>query len=231
MMDVESDNQMTAPEDTDIFSILPAKLPSSSFFINNSEDQKAIINYFVRKAKIDETEQLDKLLTSPVLSSTISIPTLLSRIWISKFHPEKARLSALQRFTSHLTKDLSLDFQGFIPHLLVALSDPSKSIREQAAKAITVLHQTSSQIPSRSTVVGLNDLYLESGEATLKWLSKSERKWFLESVLVPKLEECRLDSNYIVRLMAEMINGAGKKSKKESYNVTFALTDLEILPR
>jgi hypothetical protein len=232
MADVEYENQITAPEETDIFSTLPDKLASPSFFVGNTEDQKRIINYFSDKAKIDETEQIDNLLASSLLSSRISIPALLGKIWITKSFPEKTRITALQRFTTHLTTSApSLDFQGFIPHLLAALSDSAKPIREQGAKGIAVLHQRAEKLPSRSTVVGLNDLYVESDDATLKWLSASERKWFLDSMLTPKLEECRLDSDYIVRLMGEVLNAAGKKTKKDSYRLSLFTTHLEILLR
>src|SRR5947207_13186130 len=138
MTDVEYTNQISAPEDTDVFSILPEKLSSPSFFRSHLEDQRLVISFFVDKAKIHETEQIDKLLTSPLLSPTVSIPSLLSRIWITKSIPEKARIIALERFTNHLAS--SFDFQAFLPHLLVPLSDSSNSIRLAAANELRVLH-------------------------------------------------------------------------------------------
>ena len=68
------------------------------------------------------------------------------------------------------------------------------------------------------------ELYPEDPVTTtaLKWLSLPEAKWLVNSI-VSKLPECRLDCNYIVRLLGGVLNSAGKKEKKQQYKLLLYL--------
>lgn len=214
--------EYTKPEEPepDPWSSLPSELSNPSFF-TMSPEHKSILDTFANTAKSVSEMKLDTLLSSELLSkSLVSIPSFYARVWTSPSYPARARTIALDHFTQHLKEKASIsDFQGFIPHLIVALCDSSKEVRDAGAIALTMLHETY-PMTLKVTVIGLADLYPEES-AGLKWLSTAEVKWLLGNVILPKLAECRLDRNYIMRPLGEVLNGAGKKGKKEQYILTF----------
>lgn len=57
----------------------------------------------------------------------------------------------------------------------------------------------------------------EENSDALKWLSTAEAKWFVSETLVERLPECVIDGNSVVILIGGLLNGAGKKGKKEQY--------------
>jgi hypothetical protein len=217
MMDVEYTN---ADITFDRWSSLPEELSNPSFFFTSAE-HTLILDLFV-DAGSEET--LEKLLSSALLSkSPISLPSLFARVWISISYSSRARVTALDRFRQHISEKSSSDFQGFVPHLIAALSDYSKEIRDAAAEAFVVLNEIYSS-STKHSARGLMELYPEDPVTTsvLKWLSLPEAKWLVNSI-VSKLPECRLDCNHIVRLLGGVLNSAGKKEKKQQYKLLLYL--------
>jgi hypothetical protein len=200
--------------ESDPWSSLPTELSNASFF-TISPEHNSILDAFATTAKSVSEMKLETLLSSDLLAqSPVSIPSFYARVWTTLSYPARARTIALDHFILHLKeKAPTSDFQGFIPHLIVAISDLSKDVRDAGANALTALHETY-PTTSKVTVVGLADLYHEEN-AGLKWLSTAEVKWLLGNVILPKLAECRLDCNYITRLLGGVLNGAGKRGKKE----------------
>lgn len=194
-------------------SSLPKELPHPSFFAISS-DHTIFLDLFVDTSI---SGNVDKVFSLSTLSeSAVTLPSLLARVWIFTSYPILARTSALRKFTQLITQDCSVDFQGFIPHLIAALSDVSNDVRGAAADAFSALNETYSA--NKTSVLGLEDLYPENNNSagSLKWLSTTEAKWLIGIVLT-KLAECRLDSHYVLRLLTEILNRAGKKGKKEQY--------------
>ena len=223
MLDIEYTNGHNLTADAvDLWASLPEELSAPSFFTYQPEHE-LILDHFLDAAKAQDTATLDKLLSLPLLTkSPVSSPSLFARIWTTVSCPVRVRVDCLIRFTRLVGTELSYDFQGFIPHLIVGLSDASKEIRSAAAHAISALERGSSSSASR-TVVGLTDLYVEDGTSGLKWLSPATAVWLVNEILTPKLEECRLDFNYVVQLLAETLNQVAKKGKKEQYDPNFRL--------
>src|SRR5579862_126224 len=199
MAEVEYTNGRTTDKDADLSSHLPSTLPSPSFFVYDSPDHTTVVDYFVRMTKVGDTNAIDDLLASPFLTeSSVSLPSLLARVWISPSHPVHARLAALQQYITLMQNQVaSQDFQGFIPHLIAVLADSNKDVRAAGANAILAYEASLSKLSSKAIVVGLDDMYTEDvAMGGLKWLALPERKWLVESVITPKLEECRLDGKY-----------------------------------
>jgi hypothetical protein len=230
MMEIEYTEAQDADlAEADLWSLLPEELSNPSFFLDTPE-HSLMVQYFVDMAQSENHQNLVKLLSSPVLQkSPLSVPSLLARVFITVSYSIRVRATALNRFTAFLNVvDSTLDYQGFIPHLIATLSDTSKDIRDAAANAVTALHNSYSGTATRNTVLGLTDLYPEEGFGALKWLLAHEAKWLVESILMPKLAECQLDGSFVVRLLATFLNGAGKKGKKEQYLIFVILLTIEI---
>jgi HEAT repeat len=208
------------------WSSLPEELSNPSFFISNT-DHGVILDFFVSAVRSGNVDNLEKLLSSPLLSiSPLTLPSLLARIWTTVSYSIRTRTTALTKFNQLLSiAEPTFDFQGFIPHLIASLSDSSPEVRDATATAVTALHPNYSSPANKRTVLGLTDLYPEVYiEGTeLKWLAIPEAKWLIGDILLPKLPECRLDSGFVVRLIGGILNNAGKKGKKEQFFTCFTL--------
>jgi hypothetical protein len=228
MMEIEytnghDENSITT---VDPWSLLPEELSHPSFLTCHSEHDP-ILDIFVDVATTENSLKLNKLLSSEFLNkNAVSLPSLFARVWTTSSYSARTRATALNRFTLLLAAaDSSYDYQGFLPHLIVALCDTSKEVRAAATYAISALDADyRAATASRTTVVGITDLYVEE-EGSLKWLLPSTAHWLICDALAPKLEECRLDCNYVVNLLASVLNGAGKKGKKDQYDPTFLSDD------
>jgi hypothetical protein len=219
MKDVESTDSGPTNAVVDLWSTLPEELSNPSFFVSTPEST-LILNLFQEVVISSNLIQQEKLLSSPLVTkSPITLPSLLARVWLTASYPLQVRQFALNHFRTYLSSaPVSHDFQGFIPHLIAALSDSSDSIRAAAASAVNVLHNRYLNTSTKTTPIGLSDMYPEDeGSGGLKWLSTAEAKWFIAEMLVEKLPECEIDGNFVVRLVGGLLNGAGKKGKKEQY--------------
>jgi len=219
MKDVETSEPDSTTLEVDSWSTLPDELSNPSFFINSPETT-AILDLFKDIVSSGDQSQYDKLSSQPILTkSPVTVPSLLARVWTTISYSIPVRQFALDQFNIHLTAPpASHDFQGFIPHVIAALSDPSDTIRVSATAVVKAMQARYSKSSTKSTPVGLADLYPEEdGSGGLKWLSAPEAKWFIGDILLPKLPECQIDSNYVVRLIGGLLNGAGKRGKKEQY--------------
>jgi U3 small nucleolar RNA-associated protein 10 len=210
----------------DPFSSLPEELSHPSFF-SLAPEHTAVIDLFVKAIK---KGNVDTFLASPLLSmDPVSMPSLLARTWSTVSYPANIRATALNMFTQYSSELESSDFQGFIPYLIVALTDSSKEIRDAAVDSLFALKQLYSSSSKKIEVVGLMNLYpTESDE--LKWLMSAEANWLVTS-LTEVQAECRLDSNYVVRLLTERLNDAGKKGKKDKYPPFVIKLTLVMRPR
>jgi len=199
------------------WSTLTAELSHPSFFTFDTE-HNIITEAFVEIVNTFNSQGFDKLMTvTNFTQSVASFPSLLSRVWLSISLSDAVRVAALQQFSQYLTTcPPTIDFQGFLPHVIAALSDPSKEVRNASADAFKAMTERYGPGSGPDTVAGLIDLYPDSNG--LKWLSSAEAK-SLGQTISPKLGECKLDPNYIVTLFGGILNAAGKKNKKE-HNAT-----------
>jgi U3 small nucleolar RNA-associated protein 10 len=219
MAEVEAIESEATNPTLDLWSTLPDELSNPSFFVSTPEST-AVLNLFQEVVISGNSIQQEKLLSSPLLTkSPITLPSIFARVWTTLSYPLRVRQLALTHFSTFLSSPpFSHDFQGFIPHLIVALSDSSDSIRAAAASSVRVLYNRYLNASTKSTPVGLSDMYPEEeGSGGLKWLSTAEAKWLVSETLVERLPECEIDGNIIVRLIGGLLNGAGKKGKKEQY--------------
>jgi hypothetical protein len=192
---------------------LPEELSHPSFF-SLSPEHTAVVDLF---ADAVQKGNVENFLSSPVFSKhPVSMPSLLARAWCTLSYPADVRTTALNIFSQYSSEaGPSFDFQGFLPYLITSLANSSKEIRNEAADALIALRQLYSTPEKNVTVVGLTDLYgHETGE--LKWLLAAEASWLVTGV-TDSHAECRLDSNYVFRLLAGILNEAGKKGKRDQY--------------
>ena len=96
--------------------------------------------------------------------------------------------------------------QNTIPYLIYALADPFPLIRRAAASCIAILseHQPSA---SKGYIWGHVDLYGESSK-TIIALKEGDLVQFLSSTLEPVLEECVMDSKFVITSVRDALEGS-----------------------
>ncbi|KAI0480659.1 hypothetical protein GGR56DRAFT_687895 [Xylariaceae sp. FL0804] len=139
--------------------------------------------------------------------------TFLTRVWCGPY-PTLARLGALDLAKGRLKRDdcRDIDFQAILPYVIAALNDPSRKVRRAAADVVTViesLHSSAGQ-GSSDRAWGCDSLYDSTND--LEWMSPDVRGKLLRMVIVPSLEECVLNADYVVEIIQSALNSASRTS-------------------
>ena len=155
----------------------------------------------------------------PILRKSLAMtePLFLSffiRYWCGPF-PGSSRAAAITCVGNYLDKvDVTTDVQILIPYMLYALADPIPNVRWAASELVMKLSSIyrstdgKAQEPKESRILGKDDIYGQKHEtSSVLWLSRDELSIFLHDLLVPSLEECRLDEVYISGLLTNALNG------------------------
>ncbi|KAF2183654.1 hypothetical protein K469DRAFT_634795 [Zopfia rhizophila CBS 207.26] len=137
--------------------------------------------------------------------------SFLVRMWCGPY-PVPVRQAALRSTMALLRKPGDdVDLQILIPYLLHALADKSPAVRRSAAECTAALAKRSKGLESENikTIWGSSNIY--GKESTkLFLLNASQTTQVLSSILVPIVEECIMDANYVAASVNEMLGGSSK---------------------
>lgn len=125
--------------------------------------------------------------------------SFLMRIWCGPY-PTLARVGALDTAKGRLkqTDCSGIDYQAILPCGIAALNDPSRKVRRAAADLIAVLGNLCTDATASAHRWGHEALYDET--EALEWMSLDTYQKFLQTILLPSLEECVLTADYIVEI-------------------------------
>ncbi|KAJ8123803.1 hypothetical protein ONZ43_g332 [Nemania bipapillata] len=139
--------------------------------------------------------------------------SFLVRIWCGPY-PTLARAGALGLAKNRLKEDdrINVDYQAILPYGIAALNDPSKRVRQAAADLIAVLGSFYMDTMATAYRWGKETLY-EKTDA-LEWMSPDTCQKFLRAILLPSLEECVLNADYIGEITNSALN-IGSRSAAE----------------
>jgi U3 small nucleolar RNA-associated protein 10 len=196
---------------------LPQKTVSESSFL--SHDSSHVYPDLCRAflVSISSTISLNLFDKTPILrrDSALEDTMYLSfymRTWCGP-HPVVARASALQMTSRCLSEAKSsvVDIQAVLPYAVAALGDPASKVRRAAAELVIVIQQFYPNTESKKTKQpcrwASRDLYGPGNDTQdLKWLSTDASARFLDSILVPALEECVLDAKHIESVFQKSLN-------------------------
>ncbi|KAJ2988983.1 hypothetical protein NUW58_g3699 [Xylaria curta] len=143
--------------------------------------------------------------------------SFLMRIWCGPY-PTLARVGALEMAKNRLKESdcIDTDYQAIFPYSIAALNDPSRKVRRAAADLITVLGNHYANATASAQKWGQGALY-DKTEA-LEWMSHDTCQKFLDAVLLPSLEECVLNSDYIVEITNSALNSGSKHAAEGTEN-------------
>ncbi|KAI1074688.1 hypothetical protein F5B20DRAFT_428328 [Whalleya microplaca] len=146
--------------------------------------------------------------------------SFLMRIWCGPY-PILARVGALDMAKRRLKqKDCAgIDFQAFLPYCLAALNDPSKKVRRAAADLVAVVAVLDIVFldldKSRADICWGNKHLYDTAES-IAWMSSDVYHKLLRNVIIPSLEECVLNADYIVEAVQSAVNSTSKASLDEA---------------
>ncbi|KAI0199602.1 armadillo-type protein [Astrocystis sublimbata] len=135
--------------------------------------------------------------------------SFLMKIWCGPY-PTLARAGALELAKNRLKQNdcSGVDYQAIIPYGIAALNDPSRKVRRAAADLIAVLRNFYVDGSNSTLKWGQEKLY--SKMEALEWMTYDTCERFLGTVLLPSLEECVLNADYIVEITNSALNSGSR---------------------
>ncbi|KAI0415782.1 armadillo-type protein [Xylaria grammica] len=143
--------------------------------------------------------------------------SFLMRIWCGPY-PTLARVGALDMAKNRLKQNdcSGVDYQAIFPYGIAALNDPSRKVRRAAADLIAVLGDSYTDTTASTHKWGQETLY-DKTEA-LEWMSLDTCRKFALAVLLPSLEECVLNADYIIEITNSVLNSGSRGAVEGSEN-------------
>lgn len=238
--DLSEDEDMLDMEDVEANSAIPLPTISVTSFLqgNATADFQATVTafqqvpfssakarHFLNSAKFGKSEAVQQPLYF----------TLLARTWCSPVS-SLAKTAAINAATSTIkASETGTDLQNLLPYLLCALADSSSSVRRAAASCIRAISAKAGQ---KADVWGSTGIYGTSSKS-LNLLPKGQCAQITSTLLIPILEECVLDPNFVIVAMRTIIEGSntskipaaqGLKSSARAALVSFLTSHCALTP-
>ena len=188
------------------------------------------------------SKDLKTISEHPVLrrSLVMTEPLFMSffiRLWCGPY-PSYARSAAVNCVRECVEEaKYATDMQIVFPYILYALGDSSSKVRQAATSLILTLasaYEKSNQVDTNTdgrATLGNDSIYGAGPETkAVQWFTEADGCKFVTELLLPNLEECRLDASFISQLLADSLNGlsrvkAGNTARKD-FKTTFRVAIL-----
>ncbi|KFZ05054.1 hypothetical protein V501_08723 [Pseudogymnoascus sp. VKM F-4519 (FW-2642)] len=156
-----------------------------------------------------------------------------STVWSGPY-PVLARTAALERATQSLNDSMteSLDLQGLIPYVIIALGDQALKVRRAASALALGLAQRYPEDAELKKTKGLK-IWAEKSiygkgknAASVSWMTVENAARLLRDIICPGLEECAIDKKHIVSIIEKSLNGPKESTdspKKQPAKLSQAL--------
>ena len=219
------------------FEAVVARIPSRtayeiSFLSHSDSFIFASLSHALRLATSSSTN-LRIFSNLPVLRRSLAMtePLFLSffiRVWCGNSTP-RARVAAIDTVSEYFREEkLMSDVQILLPYLIHALADASAKVRCAATDLVLVLapmyarSDVKDRKQSNRTILGEEHIYGQGKETKeVSWLSWDEMATLIEKLIVPSLEECSLDKDYISRRLSDALIGTEKTNGVKSTHKEF----------
>lgn len=220
------------PPVTTNFEVIASRIPTQTAFEmsflthTDSYILGSLLDVFEAACRSQET--LDAFSRLSVLRKPLAMiePLYISffiRVWSGR-HPTSMRVSAISRLVDLFGAErLVSDVQVLIPYILYALADPSPLIRRAAAELVLTLVPSYQEVDdqrgdhSKIGVLGKGQIYGQGKKSEeVAWLPWQAVVDFIQHLLVPQLEEIRLDEAQVGRSVVEGLCASAEKKEVES---------------
>lgn len=215
--DADSDDEMVDVEEANGAQQIELPTVSATSFLDAKSDAEfaSVADAFEQAVTAKQTKRFlssGALLQGDALQKSLYL-SFLVRVWSSQ-RAIPVRLAALSATKTTIEQvDSAQLLQNLLPYLVYALTDPSPIIRRGAAACVGVL---SGKLitKSKSRSWGSSDLYGKSSKSLVE-LSGDDVSTLLSSILKPILEECVMDSKFIIPALRDLLEGS-QSSKTQS---------------
>ena len=197
---------------------IPEKSSLASF-LSHSEPEPSLYGILARAFILSLHSDLEEFVDLPVFRDSLVdresfFITFFARFWCGT-SPASARAAALCCLRDHLRRSNTIsDIQLLLPYVLYALCDRSFAVREAAVdftlvfKTLCIHGKDTNRSGSILPIQGDSLDNQSQPTQDISWLSPHDLESFFGKILVPNLEECRLDSQYIIGLLQTKLNGS-----------------------
>ena len=206
----------------DVVNRIPVQTAYEMSFLSHSDSYvfDSLVGAFV--SALPSSDNLKSFSDLPVLRKSLIMtePLYLSffvRVWCSTYSAA-VRTAAICTASECVANQRPLsDVQFLIPYILYGLADPSLNVRKASANLVIALRfgyredekAKEQNEHGKKSILGQNQIYGQGKQSSeVLWLSTKEVAKFFKHVLVPSLEECLLDSNYVLQYLSTLLNGA-----------------------
>lgn len=207
---------------------IPTQVDDEKSFLSHAESRVfgSLSDAFISACQ--SLGDLDKFCNLPFLRKPLALnePLFFSffiKIWCGP-SMQAVRVTAITVILNHLREQQHIpDVQILLPYIVYALGDPSNAVRNAAAQLTLALDQSYSKIGLQNTpnwdqeILWQDQFYSQEKESKrVSWLAEEEVRSLIRNILVPNLEECRLDAAQISRhLNACLKKGAVSQGSKQ----------------
>jgi U3 small nucleolar RNA-associated protein 10 len=220
----EDEEMLDVAEESGIPDISPPKITASSFLLADSFDSfkdtlaafeqvsvsRHSTSQFLNSAELGRQEAFQTPLFLSFLVQTWSSPTSVP-----------TKVAAIQATSSLIkTLDSGADLQNLLPYLVYALTDGSRAVRRAAAGCISTLSSKAAIAEKAKSykVWGLTDMYGKPG-TKIAALPKGQTSVVLLSALFPILEECVMDSTFVITSLRNLLEGASSSKTHQGHSL------------
>ena len=225
--DTEMKDAVTIVEEEDFTTAagrIPTRTVNETSFLSHSKSYvfgslcHAFLLALSSEASVRQFRDLPVLRKSMATTDPLYISFFI-RIWCGPY-PIQARATSLKCVSSIFDKvESSADMQVLLPYLVYALGDISPKVRRAATDLILMITSRYTTIEEgekskeEKSVLGKHDIYGHLDIVRdVSWMSFTDVTKFLRDILVPSLEECRLDATHIIKRLASTLSGSHHRS-------------------
>ena len=219
---------------------IPTRTVNEISFLSHSESYvfgnlcHAFLLALSSEASVEQFCDLPILRKSMATTEPLYISFFI-RIWCGPY-PIQARAVSLKCVSSIFNKvESSADMQVLLPYLVYALGDISPKVRRAATDLILMISSRYTTIEEgekskeEKIILGKHDMYGPPDiMRDVSWMSFIDVTKFLRDVLVPSLEECRLDAAHIIKRLASTLNASHHRTPNSAPKELSTSTKLAI---
>ncbi|KFX95934.1 hypothetical protein V490_03613 [Pseudogymnoascus sp. VKM F-3557] len=195
---------------------LPKDDGNNTSFLSRSETpafQKFMDVFLSALATKENLDEFDQALKTQK-SQAVRYFSFYIRVWCGPY-PVLARTAALERATQSLNDAMneSLDLQGLIPYVIIALGDSALKVRRAAsaiALGLSTRYPADAELKKAKGLKPWADKSIYGrgkNAASVSWMTVENAARLLRDIICPGLEECVIDKKHIVSIVEKSLNG------------------------
>ena len=231
-VDMEDADDTGETKSEDFHASLKQLPDDDSSFLSHSEQppfHKFMDLFLAALASKENLDEFDQALKTE-RNHAVRYFSFYSTVWCGPY-PVLARTAALERATQSLKNaaNESLDLQGLIPYVIIALGDSALKVRRAAsamALGLANRYPADAELKKAKSLKIWGEKSIYGRGKTVSWMTVENAARLLRDIICPGLEECVIDKKHIVSINEKSLNGPKESvdsPKKQAAKLSQAL--------